>query len=108
MQRRLSHLDWIVVDIILMFACYLGFDLLVVFKKAVPSFSIVCDFLSFLMLITALYCTQQFARHGWRLARKLDEERSSRIAAENAPISLGLHRNPRGSYTCDEEDELSI
>jgi len=41
----------------------------------------------------------------WRLGTRLSEERQFRIAAENAPISLGLNRHPIGFQERDEEDE---
>jgi hypothetical protein len=70
-------------------------------EKLAPFVSGLCGATEVLLFIAAFY----FVLHAWPLAIRLDEERRFRIAAENAPICLGLHKDPIDFLEQDEEDE---
>lgn len=105
MQRRISLLDWVLTDILILSGCYFTIDLVMALKRAVPFYSICCDVLIFALLIAALFFLQQLIRHGHGLARKLGDDQRFRIANEHAPVSLGLQRNPIDDYEHREDDE---
>jgi hypothetical protein len=106
MKREMTLWDWVFTDIVILLASYFAIDLLMDLKRTVLFTFIptVCNISIFLLLVVAIYFTQQLIRHGYRLAHQHYEETVFRAEIKNAPVGLGLSQNQIGSDEFGEEN----
>ena len=94
MKRPISLLEWILVDVILLSACYLVLDLLADLRNMFPLVAVPSRVLGFPVLILTIYFSVQLFHHLKPLKEKFDDDWRLRIEAKHAPISLGLRTSP--------------
>lgn len=98
MHSKMTPYVRILTVIICLGAC--GFSVgLLLGSKAVTTFASTFFNVVFFFLSIAVLCLSPYLL---RLATRLDEERRFRIAAENAPISLGVNRGEH--YSSEQAD----